>query len=275
MNDVFKLLELESREIAHFFEKASLEGKGTPQEVSDRREIAVTKFLRKFFPFPYQVAKGNVVDSFGARSASIDCLLLNPSHPHTIGDDSKYSMIFADGVDAAIEVKPHLNSDVEISRGLKQIQSLKKLKRVRTGVIDASISAEEREAFKRIPSFIFAVDTYKDIRLLVEKIVTHYEQNKVPSHEQFDFIVVDRQIVLFNSRKNSYFQVNSGTEGICFVETEANTLAVFLYWLNRLPQSQLRMSSSVLEHYIPWKVDSMKTFHDLNKRLSSISLTDA
>lgn len=107
MNKLSELLKVEAKEIAASFEKASIEGEGTPQEVSDRREEVVKGFLMKYFPFPYRVVKGNIIDSFGNRSNSIDCIVLNPSHPHTVDPlNGKASIIFADGVDFAIEVKP-------------------------------------------------------------------------------------------------------------------------------------------------------------------------
>lgn len=270
MSDLFDFLHMEALEIKHFFEKASVEGRGTPQEVSDRREIAVRRFLERFFPFPYKVAKGNVIDSYGKRSASIDCLLLSPSHPYTISD-SQFSMIFADGVDAAIEVKPALNTVEEIERGLNQIRTIKRLTRVKSGVLKRNVNQQEYETSKKIPSFIFANETYKDIRLLCEKIVDYYVREAVPVVEQFDFIVVvNPGFFLMNSRKNSYFTANRDVEGICYLETGDKTLASFLYWLNRLPQSELRLSSAVLSHYLPWDVKSLKTFHDLNAKLSII-----
>ena len=87
MNNLIKLLNSESDEINHLFEKAQIEGEGTPQEVSDRRENALTNFLKKFFPFPYRIAKGNIRDSFGKHSMSIDCIVLNPNHPYTTSDE--------------------------------------------------------------------------------------------------------------------------------------------------------------------------------------------
>ncbi|MFM2291775.1 MAG: hypothetical protein RIS29_1588 [Bacteroidota bacterium] len=82
---LLKLLEFESKEIQLSFEKASIEGEGTPQEVADRREIALVKaFVEKYFPFPFRITKGNIIDSNDNRSNSIDCIILNPSHPYTI-----------------------------------------------------------------------------------------------------------------------------------------------------------------------------------------------
>lgn len=46
MNQEFiKLLEIEYQELKTGFSKASLEGKGTPQEIADRREELVHSFL--------------------------------------------------------------------------------------------------------------------------------------------------------------------------------------------------------------------------------------
>ncbi len=74
--------------------------------MSDWREETVKSFLEKYFPFPHRIVKGNIIDTFGRRSDSIDCIVLSPAHPYTIDNISKKaSVIFADGVDYAIEVK--------------------------------------------------------------------------------------------------------------------------------------------------------------------------
>ena len=272
MNDLFDLLEFESKEISHFFKKASVEGKGTPQEVSDRREAAVTIFLRKFFPFPYQIAKGNVIDSFGLRSASIDCLLLNPAHPHTIGGESKYSMIFADGVDVAIEVKPNLNSETEIVRGLAQLRSVKQLRRVESSVWGEEVGlTAPSQSMYRIPAMLFSTETYTEIRLLIEKIVSYYETHAIPRIEQFDMIVINERCCIFNFYKGSYF--NNGIEGIAYIENGVKSLSTFLYCLNTLPRSEIQLRSSVISHYIPWDINMLRTHPDLNLRLSNIRET--
>lgn len=64
MNDEFiKLLELEYEELKLGLAKASVEGKGTPQEIADRREELFHSFFEKYFPFPYKITKGNIIDS--------------------------------------------------------------------------------------------------------------------------------------------------------------------------------------------------------------------
>ena len=58
--------------IAASFEKASIEGEGTPQEVADRREEVVKRFLEKYFPFPYRVVKGNIINNLNTDTAEND-----------------------------------------------------------------------------------------------------------------------------------------------------------------------------------------------------------
>lgn len=274
MENVLKnILKIEALEIKTAFEKASIEGKGTPQEVADRREkILVESFLKKYFPFPYRVTKGNIVDSYGVRSNSIDCIILNPSHPYTIDSrNNSASIIFADAVDCVIEVKPDLTNKNEIERGLSQIQSVKKLKRKRHGLIfENKHSKEEIENAKHIPTFIFSDKTYAEIKTLISNIVNYYVENNVPKNEQFDFIVINNRAMLFNVRKNSYISF-ADYEGILYSETKDNTLAVFLLYMNKMPKSQPEMSENIIEIYLDGAFnDDLKRFEDLNSILRDI-----
>ncbi len=250
--DFLDLIELETEEINHFFKKASIEGKGTSQEVSDRREIVVKKFLEKYFPFPYRVAKGNIIDSFGHRSNSIDCLLLNPSHPFTVSDKNKYSVIFADGVDVAIEVKPDLSNKSEIFRSLEQIKSVKKLRRQKTGLLNVLRKKHNEEQIitsKQIPCVIFGNKTYANIETLIRHIGNYYIENEVPVREQFDLVVINGRGILFNSRKNNYVSFSGENQGLFFIEYEKKTLAVLLLHLNKFPQCEMRIGEPVLSYY--------------------------
>ena len=245
MDKLIELLQIESAEIATSFKKASIEGEGTPQEVSDRREEVVKKFFAKYFPFPFRIVKGNIVDSYGNRSQSIDCVILNPSHPYTIDpSNERASIIFADGADYAIEIKPDLANKDEIERALRQIQSVKKLKRVRHGLLGKHDPVKLENA-KRIPAFIYSDITYVDCRTLVKHIVDYYVEKAVPKEEQFDLIVVNNRLMLFNFRKDSYI-TNKAAEGIYFAELGQNTLATFLLWMNSIPKSEPDIGENII-----------------------------
>lgn len=269
MSNFIKLLEYESESLDHLFEKASLEGSGTPQEVSDRREAALKEVLEKYFPFPFRIAKGNINDSDGQRSASIDCLVLNPEHPYTVSADMNYSMIFAEGVDFAIEVKPDLSKKSELIRSLNQISSVKKLTKKRIGIVGTR-AQRSNENLTKIPSFIFSNKVYANIKTLCEKIVSHYEELKLPRIKQFDAIIINGNGILFNSRRGSYIHLASKYEGLFFVRYGVKTLAAFLLEMNSLPLSAPRISSSVLSHYNHLPDTDMEYFEEINQRLISL-----
>jgi len=285
MNDLQSLLKYESTEINQLFEKASLEGKGTSQEISDRREVALTNFLKKYFPFPYRIAKGNIIDSYNLRSASIDCIILNPIHPYTTADDSKYSIILADGVDIAIELKPDLNSDKEIIRSLEQIMSVKKLTRRKGGVLQLvnimpkqgqgkyNVTDEYLFTSLKIPGVIFSIKTYVKVEMLLDKICSYYEKSSIKRDLQFDIIAVNKRFIIVNSRKDSYIYLNKLGEGFFIFNYGEDTLTAFLMHLNSLPQSEVRISNSILSHYLKITTTNIETISSVNDRLSRIETT--
>src|SRR5690606_21383820 len=187
MNEkLLRLLKFEAKEIQLSFEKASIEGEGTPQEVAERREMVLVKsFLEKYFPFPYRRAKGNIIDSYNERSNYIICIVLSPSHPYTIDPKNENAtIIFADGVDFAIEVKPDFTNKKEIERSLNRIRSVKNLRRKRDSILlKSQHSAETIANAKLIPTFIFSDKTFVDIRTLINHIVDYYLLNNVPPSE--------------------------------------------------------------------------------------------
>ena len=265
---LLELLKVEAQEIQLSFNKARIEGAGTPQEISDRRENGfVNAFISKYYPFPYRVVKGNIIDSFGNRSCSIDCIILSPSHPYTIDPkNDKASIIFADGVDVAIEVKPDLSKEDELFRALGQIQSVKKLRRKRSGILESKNSPGKIETAFQIPGYIFSEKTFSNIHVLIEKIVRYYIERKVPLREQFDYIIIHNRMMIFNSYTDGYAQLGENY-GILFSETAENTLASFLLWLNRNPKSEMEIGQNIVKLYINDDVynNSLKTFHDLNE----------
>ena len=268
MNKLLELLTVEAVEIETAFKKASIEGASTPQEVSDRREEVIKKFLSKYFPFPYRIVKGNIIDSYGRSSNSIDCLILSPSHPYTIDpSNDKASIIMADGVDFAIEIKPDLANQNEIKRGLGQIQSVKKLARARTGLARTDL---EKERAKRIPSFIFADKTYADIKTLITNIVENYVNNSIPQSEQFDMMIINNRILVFNYGAKTWFQ-RENFEGIAVLDAGEDSLALFLFYMNSLPKSEPEISENILSIYLEnMPTGRLYTYTTLNEKLSSI-----
>lgn len=48
MNKLLQLLEIETQDIQKAFAKASIEGRGTPQEIADRREGFIKSLIEKY-----------------------------------------------------------------------------------------------------------------------------------------------------------------------------------------------------------------------------------
>lgn len=243
-NDLLKLLALEANEIDAAFKKASLEGYGTPQEIADRREGIMSAFFTKYFPFPFRIVKGNIIDSYGQRSASIDCIILDPSHPYTIDAvNQKASVILADGVDYAIEIKSNLSSKEEIERALHQIHTVKKLTRVRHGVVLGDVNENDY----KIPCLIYTHETYKDAFRLLKGIVDYYDYNKIKRIYQFD-ILASKDIFIINS-KGYPIHIREGNGLYSCTPTE-NNLGFMLFLMSKYRLVQPRLNEDVLEIYL-------------------------
>jgi hypothetical protein len=272
-NKLSNLLRVDADEINQAFNKASLEGEGTPQEISDRRELALKRFLEKYFPFPYRIAKGIIIDSFGEKSASIDTIVLNPIHPYTIVPNSdKYSLIIADGVDTAIEIKPILK-DKELIRALEQGLTVKNLKRKKSPyLLTNEYTQEQLENSKFIPFFIFSVESYAKEYDLVKKIVDFYIEKKTAPEKQFDFICVNSKYLVINYRNKGYFfHQTQGFDGIAIGHYKEDTLAAFLLWLNKLHGAEAKISAPVIQHYLIDNLCELQFFDDLNQKLKTIN----
>jgi len=192
---LIEILRYETDEIDTALKKASVEGRGTPQEVADRREGTVRAVFEKYFPLPYKATKGNIVDAYGNESASIDCVILRGEHPNTFDMYTKLaSVILADAVYCAVEIKDSLYGD-ELKIGLNQIRTVKRLRLH----IDRKLS----EVFT-VPTVIFAQKTYKDIQKLMVEIANYnYVENQVPKREQFDIIYIHKRGIIINMKAQS------------------------------------------------------------------------
>lgn len=253
LDDLYAFLGEEAGALEREFVKASISGRGTPQEVADFRESALQAFIRRFFPFPHQVTKGKIRDSFGKISDSIDCVLCAPNHPYTVDANKKFQLIFAEGVDVAIEVKPDLASHEELVRGLEQGLTVKELQRSTTPTLDRIPWMEERA--RRVPFAIFAMRCKKDPIDTGREIVAFYRENKTPPQQQADFVAVNAVGIFakYLDAAQCHWQFSEPpTEetGWFFEAWEQNTLGGFLFHLHNVAHAQIKMQREFMPSYL-------------------------
>jgi len=207
LDKLIEILKDEAESLSKDFKKASTLGQGTSQEIADYRENAFRSFISRFFPNPYRVVKGKIHDSYGnGPSASIDCVLVNPVHPHLIDTQNKFQLLLADGVDLVIELKPDLSKTNELVRALNQSISVKKLRRVKGPFLLPQNKPEHViEVSRQIPFFVFTQRVKSNVIDTVHEIVSWYKQNSIPIDSQIDAIAInDLGILNYIKHPNFY-----------------------------------------------------------------------
>jgi|JI10StandDraft_1071094.scaffolds.fasta_scaffold135798_2 hypothetical protein len=254
-NDIISFFREESTKLEMEFKSAKRNGSGTPNEISDFQEGHFNQFISKMFPFPYKIKKGQIRDSFQNKSNSIDCIVINPIHPHVIEINDKFSFILADGVDSAIELKPSFQDKKEFMRGLKQLWSVKKLQRVKSPiVVSARFPEEVVNISKRIPTFLFGMTGSEDPSKLCKWLCEFDKENNVPLIEQIDYVILNNQYIIANIKHESlspYAKMeNIENIGYSVEKWKEDTLAAFIYRLSIVYHAQPTFSGHIFSHYL-------------------------
>ncbi|TLS49803.1 hypothetical protein FE782_22610 [Paenibacillus antri] len=252
--ELLEILRRDSKQLEIDFERASIEGKGTPQEIADFRENSFQSFIERYYPFPYRVTKGGIFDSFGNRSDSIDCVICNPVHPHTIDTKGKFRLLLADGVDIAVEVKPDLSTYAELSRGLIQGISIKRLRRAKgSGFLEIN-HPHLYEHSKQLPFVIFSLRAKSDVLSTGKDIIKYYKENNVSLEEQADMVAINNSGIFYNYKFKEHFVWNRSIPddkkiGWYFEGWGQDTLAGVLFHFQNFPPSVSHIDTPVLKRY--------------------------
>lgn len=225
----------------------------------DAKEYSIQEFISSYLTSDYRIEKGCIY-SLENNSNNIDCVILAPNHPKLT--TPKRKIILAEGVYAAIEIKPDIKNKVEFLRGLKQIKSIKKLKR-KTYVPDFSrlMKTEPRKDYEnRIPSVLFSVkslkpdDLYAFIKEQIEKKII--EITDIPDM----ILTLDNGLYVFSPdiRKKPFgkwfienSKIFSNSTMLHFCDSnKSKTLAIFLLNLLNLPSPILKNQDFILNEYL-------------------------
>jgi hypothetical protein len=252
MNDLYDLLREDASQLSSEFRKASIQGRGTSQEIAEFRENAVQAFLARYFPFPHRIAKGKVRDSFGSIAASIDCVICAPTHPYTVSARDKFSLLLAEGVDSVVEVKPNIADRAELRRALEQGLTVKKLRRVTTSLIHDRHPMSEWA--KRVPFGIFSMQCKCAPIETGFEILEFYADRGIDPVDQADFVVVNDVCVFSNFIDKSLNPWNMpefpNQTGWFYEGWARDSLAGFLLRLHRVAHAGMKLQEDVLPRYL-------------------------
>lgn len=119
-----------------------------------KKEVTVQEFIGSYLTRDFRLKKGHIF-SQKSKSNNIDCVVLAPNHPRLI--TPKREIILAEGVFAAVEIKPDIYNKIELERGLQQIKSVKLLDRKVSSLALPNLGVDDLKDFqKKIPCVIFS-----------------------------------------------------------------------------------------------------------------------
>jgi hypothetical protein len=241
--------------------------KNDKENTGDAREYTIKQFVEAYFPENFFIRKGKIF-SMNETSSSIDCVVLFPNHPRLI--TPKRQVIIAEGVFAAIELKPDISTlteESELHRGLLQIQSVKKIDR-KIGINVMARLAQEwkyNESHEKIPCVIFSFKS-RLAHETITYIATCVAKGILNSFELPDLIVTSDNGIIFytpcfsssilSELKEQYATMHpeAGDPGErVFIHlqcpTQELTLAFFLFLLYKFPPPDVSPYSFILSNY--------------------------
>lgn len=207
------------------------------------------------------------LDSYGERSASIDCVICAPNHPYLVGGDGNIEIILVDGVFAAMELKPVLTDlppefgksrqqRPELIRGLEQIRSVKQLRRAGSAILknfSPKPSEQKLDYGLRCPSYIIA-DTCAPIADLAKYVADYYIAHAIPIEEQVDcvFALKGGLLLISKAPDHSVSRVTGGEWHPHVVAYEPSPSVTSLFFSRLIGDigPEMPISTPVLHRYL-------------------------
>jgi len=188
-----KLIEIIYEETTEVFKKDRT-------NTSDIKEITVNQFISSYLSNDFQVKARSKIYSRTQETNNIDCVVLAPNHPKLI--TPKREVTLAEGVFAAIEVKPDISTLTEKSefyKGLLQIKSVKNIIREVERLDFLGLPEEEQtpKYYDKIPGVIFSSKS-ADLKKTVSFIAKNVRDKNLKVEEIPDLIVcLDKGLIFY------------------------------------------------------------------------------
>lgn len=140
-----------------------------PGSKGDSLEDTWIEWLRKYLPSRYCVDKAIVIDSTGQLSDQMDLVVYDQQYTPFVLNQNGIHYVPAEGVYAVFEVKPDLNGSVSTTAGSisyieyagRKIESVRKLKRTSTSIIDRGKKHDPRPLTKIVGGILASTSSIK------------------------------------------------------------------------------------------------------------------
>lgn len=147
---------------------------GHPTSKGDSLENTWIEWLRKYLPNRYSVDKAIIIDSRGNLSDQIDLVIYDQQYTPFVLTQNGIHYIPAEGVYAIFEVKPDLQGNIQvqgesisyIEYAGRKIESVRKLKRTSTNIIDRGKKFDPRPLTKIIGGILTSSNEIKKVETI-------------------------------------------------------------------------------------------------------------
>lgn len=224
-----------------------------PSSKGDSLENVWIEWLRKYMPNRYSIDKAIVIDSDGQMSDQIDLVIYDQQYTPFVFTQNGIHFIPAEGVYAVFEVKPDLEGSCtvdgksvsHIEYAGRKIESVRKLKRTSTTIIDRGEPKSARPLTKIIGGVLTSVNSYKQLETIEKHLTkqTGLRSLDMGCSVEFGSYYVDHKgdedgsIEDLNSRIKKYYEKRTINK-IVFSKSE-NSLVTFFLQLSRYLQQSI------------------------------------
>jgi hypothetical protein len=223
-----------------------------PGSKGDSLEDTWIEWLRKYLPNRYSIDKAIIIDSTGQLSDQIDLVIYDQQYTPFVLTQNGIHYIPAEGVYAVFEVKPDLKGNIEvqgesisyIEYAGGKVESVRKLKRTTTSIIDRGSKYNPRPLTKIVGGILASTNSIKKVETLENQLRSLSGLSGLDMGCAVDFgsFFIDHEgeedtnTTNYQQRINDYYQ-NRTINGIEFSKQEVSLVSFFFQLLRYLQQS--------------------------------------
>ncbi len=223
-----------------------------PGSKGDSLEDTWIEWLRKYLPNRYCIDKAIIIDSTGQLSDQIDLVIYDQQYTPFVLTQNGIHYIPAEGVYAVFEVKPDLSGSISsqgdnisyIEYAGRKIESVRRLKRTTTTIIDRGKTYDPRPLTKIVGGILTSTNTFKKKETIENhlKSLTGLQGIDMGCAVDYGAFFVDHdgeeevRTTDFTQRINDYYIART-IKNIEFSEADTSLVSFFFQLLRYLQQS--------------------------------------